>query len=434
MKHIRILWMIFLLAVTFTTCKENENKEDIKTRPITEYQVKAINGGAIISYTMPNDENILYVMAEYERNGKIYTERSSLYNNSLKIEGFNTMNLVHATLYTVNYYETKSDPLPVEFTPLESPISIAYHSLATKPGFGGIHLNWKNDSRTEFGIRLMVEEKGDLIDKEMYFSAMAEGRTFRTYKAVPTTFAISFEDKWGNISDTAKVTLTPIPEDEIFPYVHKMDVPYDKTDDVSPYTRACLYDHKAGNNSWFAQKSETEKSSVFTLDMKKEYLLSRVKFWARQLAADGATRLSPYTSGKVPLVLEFYGCRDISVDQLNDKGYWLHPELENDFTHDGVKRSSPSFTDEWIFLGRFTRTRLDELGYTNEEIYRITDQGEEFLFPDDPQPIRYIRVAVMSVFDSTPPTGAIFQIGELNFWGNDDISQSKIPDNETANK
>lgn len=421
MKQFKYLWIALLIASVFIMCDDDKNKEDVKPQPISDYQIKAINGGAVISYTMPNDKNILYVMAEYERNGQTYIERSSLYNNTVTIEGLNTTGAVYAKLYTVNYYETKSDPLPIEFTPLDSPISIAYSSLVKKAGFGGIYLEWENISQTELAIRLMVKEDGQWVDKEVYFSSLSEGRTFREFEDKSTDFGISIEDKWGNISDTASVTLTPIREVEVYPLTHRLDIPFDKIAQNATYTRAKLYDHINGNNSWFADPPESDRSSTFTLDLQDVYLLSRVKFWARQLAADGVSRLSPYASGRVPLVMEFYGSAEIPADKLNDKGYWLHPLTEKEFTHTGVEVSSPSFTDEWVFLGRFTRERLDLLGHSNEEIYRITDAGEEFLFPEDAKPVRYIRVVILEIAGGVPAPGGSFQIGELNFWGNNKV-------------
>src|SRR5690606_35059378 len=148
--------------------------------PLEQYEVTPINGGATISYTIPRDADILYVMAEYERNGKIFTEKSSIHKNSLTIEGFNTTDEVKATLYKVNKQEQRSEPLEITFTPLESLISIAQNSLEMVPGFGGIVASWSNPASTEFGVRLMTEENNELETKDMYFSSNKDER--RSYR------------------------------------------------------------------------------------------------------------------------------------------------------------------------------------------------------------------------------------------------------------
>src|SRR5690606_33692831 len=147
-------------------------------------------GGAIISYDIPRDPEILYIMAEYERNGKTFTEKSSIHKNSLTIEGFNTTEKVKATLYKVNKQEKRSDPLDIEFEPLESLVSIAKNSLEMVPGFAGVIASWENPLTTEFGVRLMVlNNENELETKEMYFSSIKdEKHAFRGFEPEETTF------------------------------------------------------------------------------------------------------------------------------------------------------------------------------------------------------------------------------------------------------
>src|SRR5690606_12917817 len=99
--------IVTLMLCTIFACKE-ESKEPSgswTSGPIEISKITPINGGATISYNIPNDPDLLYVMAEYERNGKIFTEKSSIHKNELTIEGFNTLNKVPFTLYKVNKQE-----------------------------------------------------------------------------------------------------------------------------------------------------------------------------------------------------------------------------------------------------------------------------------------------------------------------------------------
>src|SRR5690606_20560621 len=119
--------------------------------------------------------------------------------NELTIGGVHTTDKVPLTLYRVNKQEQRSEPIELEFEPLESLISIAQNSLKMVPGFGGIVADWKNPETTEFGVRLMVKDEHDeLVTSEMYFSSIKDDRhSFRGFDPVEPTFAVAFEDKWG---------------------------------------------------------------------------------------------------------------------------------------------------------------------------------------------------------------------------------------------
>jgi hypothetical protein len=187
---------ILLLFTLLVACKE-EGPAPWQSAALEKYHVTAIPGGAIIDYAIPKDKGILYIMAEYERNGKIFTEKSSVYNNLLTIEGFNTTQPVKAALYKVNEQEQRSEPLHIEFTPLESPISLAYKSIDLATAFGGINVSWENITQTTLGLRLMVEKEGKLETEEVYYSQLpTDLRAFRGYKDTLTQFALSIEDKW----------------------------------------------------------------------------------------------------------------------------------------------------------------------------------------------------------------------------------------------
>ena len=164
MKKILLILTVCLLIA----CEQNEQ---IKVKPaqLTDYKVSPINGGATITYTLPPESDILYVVAEYKRDGEIFTERSSFYNNSITIEGFNVTTPIDAILYTVNREEMKSDPIQIVFEPLESPLSWAFKTLDVSTGFGGIVASWENLNSTELGVRLMVKENDEIKNKDMFF-------------------------------------------------------------------------------------------------------------------------------------------------------------------------------------------------------------------------------------------------------------------------
>lgn len=431
-----------LTGILLFACKEDDDKGNVKPQMLVEYYATPISGGALITYTIPKDDNILYVMAEYERNGTTFVERSSIYNNSLVIQGFNTVDEVTATLYTVNHYEKRSDPMYVSFRPDKSPLAIVYESLQVEAGFGGVIAQWENPTGTELGVRLMVVEDGEYIEKEMYFSVFPETHPFRGFEDVRTTFAFSFEDKWGNTSDTAVFPdITPLPEYEVYGEGKKdltdkkswqaLNIPYDNYSENPTCNRGKLFNNithvRAGNEgmyeSWLTLEG-TDRSATFTIDLKDTYKMSRMKIWPRMQNNQGEPQPyhsgQPYTVNNV-LSFELWGIDEFPAAKLSDKGYWLDNYTMNSFVHEGVTISSPSYTDEWIFLGRYNIERLDLMGASSDEIVQRALDGNEFdILPADP--VRYIRFVVLETDKGSPTPGGVFQIAELSFWGNNKLT------------
>src|SRR5699024_4807824 len=221
-------------------------------------------GGAEIRYSIPNDPNILYIMAEFERNGQTYTEKASVHTNSLTLEGFHRVGKVSATLYKVNRAEQRSAPAEIEFEPLESLIDIAAGSVDMMATFGGVIAAWENPKTTELGVRLMtIGDNNEVEHEEMYFSSSKnEQRAFRGFESQETTFALSFEDKWGNISDTTWLTTTPFFETLIpKPYAdYRSNIPYDNTTTLaSRGTIDVLWDNIVNTQShgWLTQSGSS---------------------------------------------------------------------------------------------------------------------------------------------------------------------------------
>ncbi len=415
---------IALLTGFLTGCEEKEEvKEPWNSPALTEYTVTPINGGATITYTIPNDPQILYIMAEYERSGKIYTEKSSVYKNKLTIEGFNTTESVSVTLYKVNRNEQRSEPQVIDFVPLESPISLTKNSLSLQTGFGGVVATWSNPVATELGVRLMTVKDGKPETRTMYFSAEAtEKHAFRGFKDTITTFAISFEDKWGNISDTTWFTTTPFFEVlAAKPYGDvRATIPYDNASNYSTtLTFAKTYDGVVNDlNSGWLTVSGSDGLSV-TWDMKQVMKLSRMTLWPRATSAGQV-----YYQVNV-LAFEVWGAKKLDPARLPpaDKSYWLHEWS----VRNGVFKTVPkdfvlpetTFEDEWEFLGEFHVERLVD----NNAITAIITQGHQFDFPIEADPVRYIRFFCREANSITPPTNNYFAIGEVSFFGDNTVPQ-----------
>lgn len=424
MKKYSIIITLGLLAFCFFSC-EHEDKNATKpwnSGAITGYVVTPINGGATISYTIPDDPDILYIMAEYERNGKVFTETSSVYKNTLTIEGFDTQNLVKVTLYKVNKYEQRSEPISFEFEPLESLVSIAKNSLEFITGFGGIIASWDNPKETELGVHLMVADTANnnqLVALETYFSALKnENHAFRGFEAKETTFAIAFEDKWGNISDTTRYTTMPFFERIIpKPYADfRQSIPYDNKSNLSTRTTAFLWDNivNTASHGWLTAPGNSGLSMTF--DMKRVAKLSRIVIHGYHVnAVYGQANITEF---------ELWGTNKIDYDMLAVPAYWLD---ETSVRNGAILTVPPTtqlpartFKDDWQYLGYHAIPIYTE----SAAILALSANGTEYTMPISASPVRYVRLFVRGITKvSPPPANNYWSMGEITFYGDDTVPQ-----------
>ena len=441
--------VIFLISVIcfLAACDKMDRDRGPAPAPLKECEVEPIHGGAVISYNIPKDGNVMYVMAEYERNGKIYTERSSIHYNWLTIEGFHTTDSVHVNLYTVSKKEVRSESaLSRSFVPLESPLSLAFKSLRMITGFGGIIAYWDNQTKTELGVRLMTDSidrhsRKHWVEKKMYFSRIhPEKHSFRGFDTITYNFAICMTDKWGNISDTMVYTCKPYFERMTpKPFSRNVFNPSNASPPPAPIVAfdqntqsnntnlsfTCLSDNVtrdpggSGANSWRTE-SRTDRQASFTLDFESSYKLSRMIMWPR-MRWDITTPWEDVYKVNNVLSFEIWGTDEPFADwPLDDKGYWLCDFSFKDpqFNSGGVQVSSPSFKDHWQYFGElFEVPRYDLMGYSGDDIVNLRNAGWEFDFDLELKPVRYIRFFVRSTNQGSPTPGAFFQITELSFFG-----------------
>jgi len=406
-------------------CKENQ-QDGKKPEPIEKYSVTLTHGGAIITYIIPKDPDILYVLAEYERNGKPFTERSSAFINSLSIEGFDTKESVNANLFTVNRNEIKSDPLKIVFTPLESPVSLAGKSAEVVPAFGGIMVSWENNGKSVLALRVMVDEDGKKVEKAIHFSEMASAKyTFRGFESVETSFALTFEDRWGNISDTVFYIGVPLPEVLIpKPYEDlRRLIPYDNITDLSAtYAFSKLFDNIIGVSSRYLSVSGSTGSSM-TFDFGQVVKLSRWAMWPGA-GGQGTRPGGEDVYGEVNVhEVEMWGTALAPIQlPVSNTSYWLHPYSAN---QNSLELPERTFMDDWVYLGRYAIERLDLMGASEAEIAQKGGEGHHFDIPFECGPVRIIRFFPLCTREGCPPPNNYWQMGELSFWGDTTISQDE---------
>lgn len=423
-----IFYLTIILGLAFQFACDDDEAEKITmwdSDPIQEYSIEAIYGGAIVAYDIPNDENLLYVMVEYERDGEIYTEKSSIYNNQVRIEGFNHQNEVTAQLYKVNKNGERSRPLEIKFTPLESVVKLAYQSLDLTFTFGGVIARWENLTNTSLGVHLIGanEITNEMETKEVYFSAAEQDvYAFRGFESEEATFGVYFQDKWGNLSDTVFLSGSPLYETVIEkPYTDfRGQIPYDNATNLSnSYLFEKIWDNivNTSRNGWLTVSGSSGLS--ITIDIGKPVKLSRIVIHGYHIN-------SPY--GQVNVTnWEGWATREIDFDKLEDKDYWLDEQSVrigaiHDVPTDYVLPEH-TFKDDWEYLGYHEITRYDLATPPDPQgVLNLSANGMEYVMPLDAEPVRYIRFYAREVSGIKPPPNSnYFSMGEFTVYGDDTV-------------
>src|SRR5688500_17453250 len=123
---IRKLLITIAAIITILSCGKQMAKEPISNDPsipamVSNVKVENRSGKAKLMYTVPYDQALLYVQAEYTiTSGEPATRKASYYEDSLILDGFADTLEHEVNLYSISRSGVKSDPVLVKVKPLEA--------------------------------------------------------------------------------------------------------------------------------------------------------------------------------------------------------------------------------------------------------------------------------------------------------------------------
>lgn len=362
--------------------------------PVTDIQVVPTPGGAKISYTLPKNDNLLYIMAEYTLKGNIIQKKASYYSNYLEIEGFPDTNDYNIKIYSVSRDGVRSLPADVTITPLPPPVISIFESITMEPTFGGVRVNFVNESEAEIKLSVITTDSvGDFYTYDTYYTKRKDGAfAVRGFEVEPRRFGLYVLDRWNNYSDTVYADLTPWFEEQLdksrFRPLHL------PTDTYDPHPNADYHMGKLWDDIWgtttmaFHTRPNTGIPQWFTFDLGVKSSLSRFKFYHRLASSNATAADGQYAAGD-PRVFEIYGS-----NAPNPDGSW----------------------DSWTLLGTFESIKPSgqESGWTTEDVQYAVHDGEDFDFPVlEEEGYRYLRVRIVELWGNV----TYMYIGEMTFWG-----------------
>jgi hypothetical protein len=216
----QIINLVSFLILAFTITVSCSKKDDGDITPPSVLSVVSVtptNGGGIISYSLPDDNDILYVKAVYTNTLGVEVNRaSSKYNNDIEITGLNQTTPLTIKLYVVDESYNESQAVEVELTPLESFIFLVQESIDITPDLGGAKITWENiESKTVY-VYLHIDDGTEKQIRILSSNNAEESIFVRGLESVETTFSTQVEDFDGNqTSLEQKAVLSPLFEQVI---------------------------------------------------------------------------------------------------------------------------------------------------------------------------------------------------------------------------
>lgn len=370
----RINLVLFLVWVLWS-CTESQLEPTSpslgKPGVITDVSVEATPGGAIVTYRIPNSEDILGVKAVYTiSNGNKMEVSSSFYDNKIEIVGFNDMLEHTADVYVFNRALEVSEAVRVTFTPLESPLSRVGKSVDILSDFGGAQYQWSNELNAPIVFEfLAADSTGQMVTRRISSSEAATmQQSIRGFIPEARRFAVVASDQWGNYADTIVKTIVPLFEEEI----PKANMSVMKLGSDASFTNWEGMDNFLidGDRDNFGHSANSSIPAPFTIDLGVSAKLSRIVMFQRFFSNN-------YYNWGNPKEFEVY----VSADKPAQNGDW----------------------SGWtkVMDSEIIKPSGLPVGTSNDEDLALAEAGHEFAFPLDLPPARYIRVKILSTWGGT---------------------------------
>ena len=392
------LLLLTILIFAVNSCSKQDDGDTTPPSVLTIDSVTPTNGGGIISYTLPNDDDILYVRAEYTNsNGVDVSRASSSYNNSIEIDGLNQTTALTITLYVVDENYNQSAPLYVELVPLESFIYLVQESIEVNTDLGGFRINWENIQSKTVYVFVHINNGSEEEIRILSSNNSSESIAVRGLPSEEITISTRIEDFDENSTTLEeKGTLTPLFEQVIdkstWTLVASQSVNGNAWEGASVNFWDDVIDTTNNNsdNSYFMIWRDLNGGSLnwpldLVIDLNKNVKVTRFTVWQRAYWYNGPSDIPYYFQEENMKSFTIYASNDAQV---------------------------------WEELGQFDiGDPRDSEGNIPQSALDSAANGHEFELDEVSESFRYLKFSVTSNYGSE----AYVNGSEITMYGLDDI-------------
>lgn len=385
-KNIKLLLGAMLaLSMVFSSCKKDE-EDSTPPGKLTVNEVVPTHGGAKIAYTLPTDDDILYVKAKYTTTkGEEIFKAASIYRDTIEVEGFNETSPQNITLTVIDHSKNESEAVNTSVTPLVSHIHLVSKSIQIEETFGGVNISWENIVEKMVHVKLLFSSIHG-TDSVMI------SRDIRNYKTqikgmdtVLYSIDCIVEDKYENKTPKQFVTeAKPMFEEKIdktpWTLVSELSANGDEWegltvnfwDDVidtreSPDDNSYFIMNKGSNGGAFSYPMD------IVIDFNKNAVVNRFVVWQRDFDYENRTE-----------------------DHISEMSYYYQAENMRKFD---LYKSDDLVN--WTLIGNYDiGDPKDDDGNVPPEYLEIARAGHEFILDEATEPFRYLKFSITANYGS----------------------------------
>ncbi len=398
-KYKTVIWACVAL-LSLLSCDEDDNIDTQAPGILTNLTVTATNGGGIINYDLPEDDDILYVKAVYTNSqGEEVFSVSSKHNSSVEVTGLNQTTPINVQLYVIDESQNRSKAVGFDFTPLESFIHLVQESMTISPDLGGVKVTWDNIASKTVFVYLYIQDGAEEIVRILSSSNAEESQFVRGLESKELSFSIKVEDFDGNMTELEdKGKFTPLFEEKIDKSTWSLVSSQSINGDAYEGKTVNLWDdivdtvETDNDNSYFIATREDNGGSLnfpmdIVIDLNKNVKIQRFKFWQRAYWYNG-------------------GGKSYYYQEENLKSFNLYASTDG---------------ETWNILGEFDlgTPELNSSGDVPAAILQAASEGHEFSLPEISEAFRYLKFSITSNYGSTQ----IVVGSELTLYGLDNLTE-----------
>ncbi|MDR1223778.1 MAG: DUF4959 domain-containing protein [Tannerella sp.] len=429
----------------------SDPKDNIAPGPVSNVQITNTNGGAIITYTVPSDNDLLGAKVTYSYSAESEWMEKYASNDTIELEGFGDTGAREITIYAIDRSGNLSKGITQTIQPLTPPIDLMRESLEATSVFGGVGFTWENKGGKDMGLSLYVPDTvifGEWTLFDTYFSNGRDGKVvFRPFDAVEQNFRVEMFDRWNNYSQPYETSLVPLAEQKLPGRVSATEFIwslYDddywlwrgeahnnmnlsgmatkifyKVHDGAPSTGSDDYwaPGNEGNNpiEWYVPGAGTSTIPFplyFTIDMGRKAVYSRFNFLSRLR--------TPNYSAPLPIDFEIWGTNNPKrVHEVGDgsreanMAYWTSWEAANGtdaWKNDGWTKIATCK----LILSSGESKYVANMALSETDIANYRTNGFDFDINEGvTEGFRYLRW----VINDTNTSQHCLTFNEITFWG-----------------
>lgn len=381
----KYIYILLLAAFAFTACNE-EVLDTTAPGKVTNISYKPTNGGAVLTFTAPDDDDLLYVKAVYTNSlGKEVFKVTSHYGDSIEIDGFKEATPQKVKLYAVDRSNNNSEAAEIEVTPMKSFIYLVQESIQMKEQLGGVRITWENPDQKTVFVYVNFSKAGKTYERILSSALSDPVLMIRGLDPEEYSFSVSVEDFNGNKTDKMDVgTYRPLLEQKIDKSTWKVLQNLSVDGDKYEGTLASFWDdvvdtkESAADNSYFIISRDENGGMLkwpldIVVDLNKTVVVNRFVVWQRAFAYVNAEQ------------------NGVSTDYCYYK--------EENMKSFSVSVSTDKLT--WNSLGTFDiGDPRDAAGVISPAKYKEAIDGHEFNLESVSQPFRYMKFSILSNYGS----------------------------------